>query len=101
MTGAVDKERDRRARLLEVFISVLASVVSSAVVVAWTISATFSEYSTRLEEHDRRFSATQSQLEALSVRQLTQERQIATSDAHYVDILRRLDSIDRKLEGRR
>lgn len=95
-----DAGADRRARLIEVGVSVLFSALASAGVASWSLSATMATYAAKFEETERRLAETKQQISAIELRQLAQERQIATSDAHYNDILRRLDSIDEKLEKR-
>lgn len=93
-----DGARERRARLLEVSISVIASVLTSAVVVAWTISATLARMQSRIDEHSTALADQSLRLNQLRDSDTDQGQAIATVEAHYSDILRRLDSIDRKLE---
>lgn len=97
MSQLLDKERDRRARLLEVFVSVAASALTSAVIVSWTLSATLSRFETQIAEHERRLVVQQAQMQTLGDRSVLAAEKIARVDAQYEDILRRLDSIDRKL----
>lgn len=89
---------DRRARLVEMAISVGASVITSAVVVAWTISASLTSFRERIDSFDRQMRANGEQIASLNARDLAQVSQLSATDAHYQDILRRLDSIDRRLE---
>ena len=98
MNQAAEKERDRRARWLEVFISVAASVLTSAVVVSWTLSAVLATLQATQEEHERRLVSQQGQLNTLADRSVSTAEKTARIDAQYSDILRRLESIDRKLE---
>ena len=99
MSGAREEgQRERRARLLEVSISVIASVITSAVVVAWTISATLARMQARIDEHAAAIIEQSDRLNNLRDKDQAQGEAIATVEAHYADILRRLDSIDRKLE---
>ena len=90
----------RRSRLIEIAISVLASIVSSALVMTWTMSATFTDLRNKVEEQERIVNINTQEISALNTRDMMQISQQAASDAHYQDILRRLDSIDRKLEAR-
>lgn len=101
MNQAVEKERDRRARLLEVFVSVAASAVSSAILVSWVLSATLTRFESAIDEHERRLVSQQAQLTAITDRGAQTNEKLAAVNAQYADILRRLDGIDRKLEGRR
>lgn len=41
----------RRARLIEIVLSMAASAVGSALIVAWTLSATLANYHAQLEQH--------------------------------------------------
>ena len=90
---------DRKGRLIEIAISVAASIVSSALVMAWTMSATFTELRTKLNEQERIVNINTQEIRALGSRDVSQIAQQSATDAHYQDILRRLDSIDRKLEA--
>ncbi len=94
-------EKDRKARLIEVGLSVLASAAMSAVVAAWTMSATLATFKAKLDEHDRALEFKQQQVSILEGRQAVLEGKQQAADAHYQDILRRLDSIDRKLDEQR
>lgn len=98
MNQSAEKERDRRARWLEVGISVAASVLTSAIVVSWTLSAVLATMKTTQEEHDRRLMSQQAQITVLADRSVLAAERAARIDAQYGDILRRLESIDRKLE---
>lgn len=91
---------DRRSRLIEIAISVSASMISSSLVAAWTMSGLLSDLRNKQAEHDRVLTNNTQEIRALNTRDMMQISQQAASDAHYQDILRRLDSIDRKLEVR-
>lgn len=82
-------------------ISVASSIIASAVVVAWTISATLTEYRQRLQAHDSQLASMASSMQAIQARDGMQGEQLARSEAHWEDVVRRLDSIDSKLEPRR
>lgn len=100
MRDSEEARKDRRARFIEVLISVAASIFSSAVVVSWTLSASLTRLETRLNDHDREFVGVRSQIDGVTQRDITQGQQMAANEARYSDILRRLESIDRKLETR-
>lgn len=99
--SATDQASERRSRLIEVGLSVAASVIASSVVASWTLSEALATYAAKIDEHDRALNFKQQQIAALESRQLAYERTQAQGEAHYSDILRRLDSIDQKLESRR
>lgn len=92
---------DRIPRLIEIALSVVASVITSAVVVAWTISSTLSELRTKSDQNAVQLNAIGASIQALQGHDTIQSEQIARAEAHYDDIVRRLDSIDRKLDNPR
>ena len=90
----------RRARLIEIVLSMAASAVGSALIVAWTLSATLANYNAQLEQHQRLIDANTAQLAALNSRDVNQASQLAAQNAAYSAILQRLDRIERKIDER-
>lgn len=90
----------RRARLIEIVLSMAASAVGSALIVAWTLSATLANYHAQLEQHQRLIDANSAQLAALNSRDVNQVSQLAAQNAAYAAILQRLDRIERKIDER-
>ena len=89
-----------RARWVEIAVSVAFSITTSAVVVAWTVSATLAKFETKLDGQDVRIGAVE-----LSSRQVLDENSVQTSriavqESQWTEVIRRLDAIDRKLEAR-
>lgn len=77
-----------------------ASAVGSALIVAWTLSATLANYDAQLEQHQRLIDANTAQLAALNSRDVNQASQLAAQNAAYSAILQRLDRIERKIDER-
>ena len=90
----------RRARLIEIVLSMAASAVGSALIVAWTLSATLANYHAQLEQHQRLIDANTAQLAALNSRDVNQASQLAAQERTNQEILRRLERIEDKLDGR-
>lgn len=90
----------RRARLIEIVLSMAASAVGSALIVAWTLSATLANYHAQLKQHQRMIDANTAQLAALNSRDVNQASQLAAQNAAYSAILQRLDRIERKIDER-
>jgi len=91
---------DRKARVIEIILSVVASAIGSAVIVAWTLSATLATYHEQLEQHQRLIDANSAEIRALSSGDRTQVGQLAKQEAANDEILRRLSRIENKLDGR-
>lgn len=91
---------DRKARVIEIILSVVASAIGSAVIVAWTLSATLATYHEQLEQHQRLIDANSAELRALRGADRTQIGQLAKQEAANDEILRRLSRIENKLDGR-
>lgn len=92
---------ERGDRIVEVVASVAASAIASALVALWVLSSTLSEFRTKIAEHDSILNSQQAQMQTIGARAGTQAEQLAASSAHWQDVVMRLDSIDRKLDGRR
>lgn len=88
----------RRARLWEIFWVVLSSAIGSAALVAATIPVTLARFEERITTQKASIEKNTRDIAGLQSHDSTQSAQQAAADAHYQDILRRLDSIDRKLE---
>lgn len=82
----------RKARVIEILLSVVASAVGSALLVAWTLSATLSEFNQKINANGGR-------LTALEARDLNQITQLAAQGQANGEILRRLERIEDKLDG--
>ena len=96
----VDKmERDeKRSRLFEVAVSIIVSAIASAGAVTWSLSATLEEFRSKISEHDKTLNAQWQRINGLEGGAQVNNAQVSAINAHYEDILRRLDSIDHKLE---
>lgn len=84
---------DRRARLLEVGLTMLCSMAASAGAVLWANSS-------RLVEFDQKIITNSGRLLSLESRDLSQIVQISAQDQANKEILRRLERIEDKLDGR-
>ena len=89
-----------RARWIEIAVSVGLSIVTSAVVVAWTVSATLATFETKLESQVQEISYIKSQQQIAQSERSAQNSQIQVQASQWTEVVRRLDSIDRKLERR-
>lgn len=90
----------RRARIIEIILSVTASAVGSALLVSWTLATTLATYHQQIEQHQRLIDANSAQLAALNSRDVNQVSQLAAQNAAYTAILQRLDRIERKIDER-
>jgi len=91
---------DRKARLVEIVLSVVASAIGSAVIVAWTLSATLTQYHEQLEQHQRLIDINSAELRALNSGDRGQAIQLAKQDQANIEIVGRLKRIEDKLDGR-
>ena len=90
----------RKARVIEIMLSVAASAIGSALIVSWTLSATLATYHEQIEQHQRLIDTNTAQLAALNSRDVNQVSQLAAQNAAYAAILQRLDRIERKIDER-
>lgn len=90
----------RKARVIEIMLSVAASAIGSALIVSWTLSATLATYHEQIEQHQRLIDTNTAQLAALNSRDVNQVSQLAAQNAAYSAILQRLDRIERKIDER-
>lgn len=95
----------RRDRWLELVVSVGVSIVSSGLAMTWLLSAKLAKFETTLDQQqtalvdlNNRVASNKSSLQGIETVNATQMSQIAVSDARYTDILRRLDSLDLKVD---
>lgn len=89
-----------RSRWAELAITLAVSVITSALVMSWTLSAQLAEFKTTITVQGQRLDRIE-----LTVAQNTsvngsQTAQIAVQSTQWTEVIRRLDAIDRKLEHR-
>ncbi len=84
---------DRKGRLIEIAITILCSAIVSAATVAWTLSATLATFNEKIAVNNGR-------LTALESRDLTQIAQLSAQTQANSEILRRLERIEDKIDGR-
>jgi mannitol-specific phosphotransferase system IIBC component len=87
-----------RARWAEIAISVGLSILTSAVVMAWTLSSKLAAFENTLEAQDKRIAKVERDDAEQAVDHRDQESRIAVQETRWSEVVRRLDSIDRKLE---
>lgn len=90
-----------RGRLIEVFMVAAISIVTSAVTVAWSLSATLESFRNKLDVHDKALDQDSRMIQSIVSTNAEQSTAISVSNAQFTEIQRRLDSIDRKLEEAR
>lgn len=91
-----------RANVLTVIVAV-ASLVGQLVAISWLggrLEQKVTNNTASLDKHDDRFAKQEQELKELRRDLGTQGNSIAATNVAYADILRRLDSIDRKLDRR-
>lgn len=84
----------RRARILEIILSVMASAAGSALMIAWYLSATLATYREQLQRHTDEINAVHAEMTNLEARDSLQATQLAVADARFSEILRRLQALD-------
>jgi septal ring factor EnvC (AmiA/AmiB activator) len=89
---------EKRARIVEVGLSMFAAIVTSALVNMWTLSAQLSKFQTKIEAHDDTLQSVSARLDVLQTNNSGLAAQVAVTEAHYADILRRLDKQDASQE---
>lgn len=89
---------ETRSRWIELAASILVSAVTSAVVISWQLAKALTEYQLVQSVHESRLTAVERLISQASAENSAQTAQIAVQDSRYMEILRRLDAIDRKLE---
>jgi hypothetical protein len=89
---------ERASRWIELAVSVGASVLTSAIVVSWTISATLAELRVRVDGNTAADVSLSAELGSIRNNDAVQTATIAKMDAHYEDIVRRLEDLQRKLD---
>lgn len=93
-----DRRQETRSRWAEIAISIIVSAIASGGAVTWTLSSTLEEFRGKIAEHDKLIAAQWARINAMEGTSNATSAQVSAIAAHYDDILRRLDSIDRKLE---
>lgn len=88
-----------RGRLIEVVVVAVISIASSAITVSWSLSATLEHYRTKLDAHDKSIDRTETMVQDVISTNAQQNQAIAINNTQFQEIQRRLDSIDRKLDG--
>lgn len=84
----------RRARILEIFLSVVASALGSALMLAWLLSATLATFREQLAQHSEQLRNAHVELANLEAHDSLQSTQLAVADARFAEILRRLQALD-------
>jgi uncharacterized coiled-coil protein SlyX len=82
---------EKRARMLEVALTMGAAIITSALVNMWTLSAQLSEFQTKIQTHDESLRQVVARIENMQLSTAALGSQVAVTEAHYSDILRRLD----------
>lgn len=89
---------EKNFRWMELAITIAVSSAASAIAVTWTLSATLSEFRTKImaiENHQSSVDANVANLQSTNNLQATQ---IAVTDANYQNILRELSEIKSRLK---
>jgi hypothetical protein len=87
-----------KSRWVELAITIMVSAVTSSVAVTWSIATNLESIRAKQAEHDRSIIELQSRLSVVDNHQDDQGIKIATLDAHYIDILARLNEISAALK---
>jgi membrane-bound ClpP family serine protease len=93
--------QERTFRWIEVVGAALASAITSAVVVSWTISATLQELKSKAQEQDRRLSSVETTIQSTQSLDSLQTSQLAVTEANYKNIILSLDEIKTQMQNRR
>lgn len=88
----------RRNRLLEVALSVGASIFSTLVLVTWTLSAKLESFNQNITSNKAMIADQNSKLATAEATNASQTAQLAVAQSRYDDIVRRLDSIESKVD---
>lgn len=89
---------DKHARWAELAVTIGASVIASAVTVSWTMASSLTRIEQQILQHQSRLDVQGGALIDMQGRVNGQGTQIAVVGSQFGDILRRLDTIDRKLD---
>lgn len=97
----VSKYRKRldRARWMEILLPIVASVLSSAIVVSWTVSATISSITEKVADHDRRIRTVEGYFPASTVDLATLKARQDGDDRLHVEEASRLARIESKIDS--
>lgn len=90
-----------RSRWLEIAISVGLSIATSATVVSWRISATLATFEAKTVEHDQGIEMLNARVAQVKEENGAQNVQIAVANSQFSEVLRRLDTIERKIDRTR
>ena len=88
-------ETDKRARMFEIGVSVALAIITSALVNTWTLSSQLQKFSSKIETHDEAFRTVGVRLDSLTTSNTSTAVTMSAMDAHYSDIVRRLDVMER------
>lgn len=89
-----------RSRWIELGITLAASIITSALVMSWRMSASLAQFQDKLDSQEMRLERVESQAQQNSSANSTQNSEIAVQSSQWSEVIRRLDAIDRKLEKR-
>lgn len=93
--------QEKTFRWIEVVGAAIASAMTSAVVVSWTLSATLQELKTKSVDYDRRLSSMESSMQSTQSLDSLQSQQLAVTDANYKNIIMALEEIKQQIRGNR
>lgn len=92
---------EMRSRLIEVIVVAGVSILTSAVTVSWSLSATIEGFRNSLADHSKRIDQNATEIKTIVGTNAEQNTALSVNSTQYTEIQRRLDSIDRKLEEQR
>lgn len=99
--GKSEERKERNARWIELGITIVVSAMSSSVIAAWIISSTLATMQANISENKRRIDENSYAIQNQATLDAVQQERIATTQARFEDILRRLDRIETKLDSRK
>ena len=82
-----------KSRWVEIAITITVSAVTSAVAVAWSIATSLSDFRSKLAELGRNEIELAAQIRIIDAHQDEAGIRIAVQEAHYADILSRLNEM--------
>jgi hypothetical protein len=93
--------QERTFRWIEVVGAAIASAITSAVVVSWTLSATLQELKTKSIEQDRRLNSIEASAQSTQSLDSLQSERLAAADANFKYIVISLDEIKQQIKLKR
>lgn len=100
--GDTEEARERRSRWLELAISIIVAALSGSLTcvatISWFLSGTLSRMQERSEVQGQQLQQLQAAVATIQTLDSAQGAQLAVGDAHYADLIRRMDSFDAKLD---